>query len=271
MTFVFEGDNNMATRTGIGFTHFNYLPLSQRMVYTMTLLVLGIGYLFAMIQVFTVHAGRDGDAMLSAQDLRIAYSGQQGGTRLESALNGPMKDMLPDAERQEILRWAAGDASREVFDARIGPIMQERCIACHDGSNPHLPAFTDYDGAMKTVAMDTGMSVSTLVRVSHIHMFGITFIFFIVSLIFTHAYLRPLWLKCVLIVTPFLTIIADIFSWYLTKILPGFAWMVIISGALMGISFTMQWVISMYQMWIYKVPEGAISCDGQLPVLGARS
>jgi hypothetical protein len=47
-----------------------------------------------MIQVFEVHAGRDGKPGLSAEDIRIAYSGKQGGTRLESALNGPMQGML---------------------------------------------------------------------------------------------------------------------------------------------------------------------------------
>ncbi len=37
------------------FFHFSALPLSTRMVYTMTLLVLGTGYLFAMLQVFYSH------------------------------------------------------------------------------------------------------------------------------------------------------------------------------------------------------------------------
>jgi hypothetical protein len=121
---------------------------------------------------------------------------------------------------------------------------------------------------MKMVARDTGATIPTLVRVSHIHLFGITFIFFIVSSIFTHAYMRPLWLKCVVIVLPFLTILTDIFSWYLTKMIPGFAWFIIGSGALMGISFTVQWVVSMWQMWFYRLPAEIQECGGVLPVLG---
>ncbi|MFN3716898.1 MAG: hypothetical protein ACK4R8_09275 [Thiobacillus sp.] len=57
------------------------------------------------------------------------------------------------------------------------------------------------------------------------------------------------------IVLPFLTIINDIFSWYLTKMFPGFAWFIIISGVLMGISFAVQWVVSMRQMWFYTLPD----------------
>lgn len=250
------------------FLHFSYLPLSMRMVFTMTLLVLGTGYLFAMIQVFTVHAGRDGNPSLSADDLRIAYSGKAGGTRLESALNGPMQGMLPPAERQVILKWVHDGAAKEGYDSQVKSIMDSRCIGCHNGANPHQPNLTNFDDVSKLVAKDEGMSIGTLVRVSHIHLFGITFIFFIVSSIFAHAYMRTLWLKCVVIVVPFLSILMDITSWYLTKMWPGFAWLVIGSGALMGVSFTIQWVTSMYQMWLYKLPEEMIECGGVLPFLG---
>lgn len=250
------------------FLHFSFLPLSMRMVFTMTLLVLGTGYLFAMIQVVTVHANRDGDPMLSATDLRIAYSGKAGGTRLESALNGPMQGMLPPEERQTVLTWIHDGATQQGYDSKIKSILDSRCVSCHNGSNPHQPSLVSFEETAKLITKDEGMSLSTLVRVSHIHLFGITFIFFIVSSIFAHAYMRTLWLKCVVIVVPFLTILFDIASWYLTKLWPGFAWMVIGSGALMGVSFTIQWVTSMYQMWFYKLPKELIKCGGQLPFLG---
>ena len=89
-------------------------------------------------------------------------------------------------------------------------------------------------------------------RVSHIHMFGMTFIFFVMGLIFSHAYVRPVWFKSAVIALPFLSMIVDIGSWYLTKVNTAFAWTVIIGGALMGLSFAIQWIVSMYQMWFYK-------------------
>jgi len=255
-----------------GFFHFSALPMSTRMVYTMTLLVLGTGYLFAMLQVFFSHAGLDGNPKnISAEDIRIAYHGSETDTRLISALKGPMAGMLPESERAVIFRWVDSGSSEETYKSQVKPILEERCIACHDGSNPHQPMLTSYEETLKMVAKDTGATIPTLVRVSHIHLFGITFIFFIVSSIFTHAYMRPLWLKCVIIVLPFLTILTDIFSWYLTKWVPGFAWFIIASGALMGISFTVQWVVSMWQMWFYTLPDEIEECGGALPVLGKKS
>jgi len=253
------------------FFHFSALPLSTRMVYTMTLLVLGTGYLFAMLQVFFSHAGLDGNPKnISAEDIRVAYHGSDADTKLEAALKGPMADMLPAEERTVIFKWISSGATQEVFESDVKPIMEARCIACHDGSNPHQPKLNSHDEVMKVVVKDTGATISTLVRVSHIHLFGITFIFFIVSSIFTHAYMRPLWMKCVIIVLPFLTILTDIFSWYLTKWIPGFAWFIIGSGALMGISFTVQWVVSMWQMWFYTLPADIEECGGVLPILGGK-
>lgn len=236
--------------------HFSGLPPSMRVVYTLTLMVLGIGYTFAMIHIFASHAGRDGDAMLSVNDLIIAYSGSKGDTRLEAALKGPMEGMLPAAERTEIVAWVRRGAEREDFEKNIAPVIDTRCVMCHDGSNPHVPNLKGYDRITELVQRDTGMDIFTLVRVSHIHLFGITFIFYIVSMIFCHAEVRPLWLKCAIIAVPFFAIVADIGSWYLTKLWPAFGWVVMISGVLMGVSFAIEWVVSIYQMWFYKAkPE----------------
>jgi len=235
--------------------HFSYLPLSMRVLFSGALIVLGVGYMFAMIHTFSSHAGRDGNPGLSVDDLIIAYSGSKSDTRLEAALKGPMAGMLPTDERDEIVAWVRREASKEEFETMIAPIVEKRCDTCHGGSNPHIPNLKGYDNFSKVVEMDTGVDIFTLVRVSHIHLFGLTFIFFIVGFIFCHSYIKPLWIKCVVMVIPFLAIIFDIMSWYLTKIYTPFAWVVMISGAFMGLSFAVQWIVSMYQMWLYKLPD----------------
>ncbi len=252
------------------YVHFKFLPMSLRVLFTMVLLVFGTGYLMAMIQVWESHAGKDGNPMLSGKDLMISYSGNPEGTRMESALRSSMADMLPDEKRQVIFEWLHNKAPAEEFEEKINPILQEHCVACHNpGANPHLPDFTSADGVSKVTAQDEGMNLHTLVRVSHIHLFSITFIFFIVGFIFTHAYVRPTWLKCALIAAPFVVLITDVASWYLTKVWTGFAWVVILSGAIMGLSFAAMWFISMYQMWFFKVPAELEDNEGKLPSLGS--
>ncbi len=242
--------------------HFKYLPMGVRTLYTGALIVLGTGYLFAMVYIFESHAGRDGDPMLSVRDLIIAYSGSKADTRLETALKGPMAGMLPAEERNVIIAWVRAGASEDEYKSKILPLVQQRCATCHGGSNPHIPTLTEFSQMNKMTQMDHGMDVFTLVRVSHIHLFGITFIFFIVGSIFCHAYVRPLWLKCIILITPFFAILADIFSWYLTKIFEGFAWVVMISGAFMGLAFAIMILTSLYQIWLYKIPKELQDCGG---------
>ena len=71
------------------------------------------------------------------------------------------------------------------------------------------------------------------------------------STIFVKARVDPLWFKSTVIAVPFITILLDISSWYLTKIYTGFAWVVMIGGILMGITFAIQGFVSMYQMWFF--------------------
>ncbi len=235
--------------------HFSHLPLVQRVLYTCALCVLGLGYAFAMIYIFASHHGRDGNPMLTVKDIAIAYSGTKSGTKLESALKGPMSGMLPADENLKIIDWVRSGASQKEYEDSVKTIFDNRCITCHNNRNPHLPSLEDFQGVMHTAEEDRGVDMFTLVRVSHIHLFGLTFIFFLVASIFIHAYIRQEWLKITIIVIPFISIIVDVASWYITKLFEPFAWVVIGSGALMGLCFGLQFFISIYQMWFYKLPE----------------
>jgi len=248
--------------------HFKFLPMSMRVLFSMVLLVFGLAYCMAMLQVWESHAGKDGKSYLTAKDLMIAYGGNPNGTKLETALRGPMQDMLPKEKREVIYQWIHNGSKEDEIATKITPILQEHCIACHNPeANPHLPNFTSPEGLKKVAARDEGMTIPTLVRVSHIHLFSITFIFFIVGFIFTHAYVRPTWLKCVLVAAPFLMLISDVASWYLTKLWEGFAWVVIGSGAIMGLSFATMWILSFWQLWFWKVSPEIAEQDGRVPCI----
>jgi hypothetical protein len=234
------------------FTSIDQVPVSRKLAYSLTLMVLGLGYLFGMVHVYNSHAMRDGEPGLSATDLVIAYSGTQEDTRLEAALKGPMSGMLHPEDTAAIIQWVRLGADEAGYEETVAPIVQEHCVACHGGSNPHQRDLMSYSTLMSVVNLDYGMELSTLVRVSHIHMFGMVFIFFIVSEIFSRTAWRRNWIKWTVITIPFLAIVTDIGSWYLTKLAPGFAWLIMFSGAMMAICFAIQWAVSLYQMWLRK-------------------
>ena len=247
-----------------GYRHFSELPYSQRVLYTATLLILGMGYLFALIYLFHTYSGKDGNAAsLSYEDIVIAYSGSGKASRLESALQGSMAVMLPKDELAPIVAWVQEGAERASFEKSIRPTLEKRCMACHDGSNPHLANLNGFDNVKKVTERDTGTGIFTLVRVSHIHLFGLTFVFFLLGTIFSHAYVRPVWLKCSVIALPFVALVLDVGSWYFTKLYHPFAGLVMLGGAFIGLSFAFMWLVSMYQLWFSRAPAAVSQRDFQ--------
>ena len=112
------------------YLHYSELPYSQRVLYTAALLVLGVGYLFALLNVYFTYAGRGGGNpnMLTSEDLVVAYSGSGKGSRLEGALRGPMSTMLPGDDRNVIMAWAAEGAPHPAYDKTVRPLLDKYCM-----------------------------------------------------------------------------------------------------------------------------------------------
>lgn len=226
--------------------------IALKALFTGYLIVVAIGYLMAIVQIQFTHGMADGKLGLSIDDIVYSYYGKRSGSVLEAKLNGSMKVMAPEEDRLKIIDWVHKGADEESFNSTgIRKIMETNCIACHSaGSGMSIPDWTKFENVAKAAETDTGATFSSLARVSHIHLFGIAFIFMFVGLIFSLAAGVPRYLKAGVIVTPYIFLILDITSWWLTKLNPNFAWLVIIGGSAMAISFAFMWTVSMYEMWI---------------------
>ncbi len=224
---------------------------SIKMLFTGYLSIVALGYLMALVQILFTHGMADGQFGLSVDDIVYSYYGKRSGSVIENKLNGSMQAMAPEEERLKIINWVRKGADEEVFVADIKPIIDSRCIGCHsEASGMAIPDFTKFENIAKKAETDSGASFSSLARVSHIHLFGIAFIFMFVGLIFSLAAGVPPALKASAIVMPYIFLFVDIASWWLTKLSPHFAWLVIISGGMMALSFVFMWTVSMYEMWI---------------------
>jgi hypothetical protein len=224
-----------------------------KVLFTGYLCTVGIGYLFALIQILFTHGMADGKFGLSVDDIVYSYYGNRSGTVLETQLNGPMKENAPDQERFKIMEWVREGADSEAYkDDGIEKIIESRCVMCHNKEASGVPNFSNFEGLKPYTTQDTGATFASLTRVSHIHLFGISFIFMFVGLIFSFAETPTTQYKCIAIGMPYGFLIADIMSWWLTKIHPMFAWLVIFAGMGMGISFMFMWVTSILEMWLFK-------------------
>jgi hypothetical protein len=235
-----------------------YTPLKDhdipiKVLFTGYLCTVGIGYFFALIQILFTHGMADGKLGLSVDDIVYSYYGNRSGTTLETKLNGSMKDKAPEQERFDIIQWARDGADLDEYqDNGIQKIIETRCVMCHNEGASGIPDFTKFEKLKALTKQDEGATFESLTRVSHIHLFGISFIFMFIGIIFSFAETPSLLFKCVAIGMPYTFLIADIMSWWLTKIHPMFAWLVIFAGMGMGVSFMFMWVTSILEMWLYK-------------------
>ena len=97
-----------------------YTPLKDhdtpiKVLFTGYLCTVGIGYLFALIQILFTHGMADGKFGLSVDDIVYSYYGNRSGTVLEQKLNGSMKNNASEQQRFEIMQWVRDGADIDVY------------------------------------------------------------------------------------------------------------------------------------------------------------
>lgn len=223
------------------------LSLTYRALFTGFLLVMGLGLLMAGAQIMLTHGLADGKPGLSMNDIVYSYYGNRSGSKLEAALTGSMKAKAPEAVKFTLIQWVR-DGAPDAEWGKIGPLLEKHCASCHDEESG-LPEVAKQEVAKSLAEIDHGASIASLTRVSHIHLFGIGFIFLFVGWIFGMAEFNQFW-KLILISTPFAFLIIDVASWWLTKFWPGFAWLTMIGGLGYSLASTVMFATSLAQMWL---------------------
>lgn len=236
-------------RTDTTWLNLPNLPLPVKVLFIGYLLATGLGLCMAGLQIMLTHGMADGKLGLSLDDIVYSYYGNRSGSQLESKLKGSMKEMGTPEARLAIIKWVRDGAAEADWEPRLKDTFGQYCVMCHS-TTPNLADFTKYEEVKKLAETSQGASIQTLTRVSHIHLFGISFIFFFVGFIFSFAVGIPKWLKIAAIAFPFVFLIVDILSWWMTKWVPGFAWLTIIGGFGYSLASTFMWLASMYQMLI---------------------
>ena len=96
--------------------------------------------------------------------------------------------------------------------------------------------------------------MKVLARMTHVHVFGIPLLFYILGALFVRTRYSER-VKAVIVVLPFIGVFLDIGHWWLTKASPGFAFGVVIFGALMSTGFWLQWSMTLWDTWA-SAPDG---------------
>ncbi len=228
----------------------NTLPVSGKLLCTLFLICMGVGFVFSQLNIFLTYNRADGIAGFSLQDIVLTYYGQPDVLLVESKLNGTMREHLENEyERNSLINWAKGGAEKEKSN-EVKSIILKNCLLCHTAGGD--AAFAPFD-TLSTVSavftkINNGISIPRLITLSHIHMISIGMIFALSGIIFLFTSINEK-LKIILLIFPFGSLLMDVFSWWLTKQIPVFAIAVFIGGVFTVIAFFIQFVISLQTMW----------------------
>lgn len=227
------------------------IPVIFKLGLTLFLLVAGIGYLLGFANIWLSYSGMDGKPGLSVEDVRIAFYGNPGVTKLTKAIDGTMKQYLAsDADGTRIKDWINAGAKESGF-ADLKSAL-EPCLACHskDAKTAGV-VLEDYASVSPLTARDTGMSIPRLVTLSHIHVLATVSIIFVLCLVFSFTRFSN-GFKGIVILYSFASIVADIGSWWLAKASGSLAVLVILGGLSLAVAFLVLILLSLYDIWLRK-------------------
>lgn len=230
------------------------LAAPQRLVVSLVLIVLGIGYLIATYNLYLTYNLTDGEPGLTVSDLRRAFYGRRDNTKIASKINGgSMEQFLSKAgDKEKILTWIQDGATEPAYTATVKPILQENCVRCHNPNGlQRFAPLTSYEEVMAVTQIDRGEPVALWARVAHTHIQSIALIFFVLAGIFSFTSLKSN-LKCAVIVLPFAMLLVDFGARFLAKFVPAIVYLMMASGAAIGLAFAVMILVPLYELWLKR-------------------
>jgi len=234
------------------------LPMAVRITLSLSIVMLGIGYLIALLNLYLTYHMTDGEPGLTANDLRRAFYGRRDNTRLAAKIHGgSMEQFLSvPGEKEKILSWIQDGAAEAKYSAVVRTILDENCIRCHSEAGvASFRPLTTYSQVMTVTEIDRGEPVGLWARVAHTHIQSLGLIFLVLGLVVSFTSIPELW-KQVLVTLPFLALISDFGARALTKYFPNFVYVVMAMGALMGLSFAVMVLLPLFEMWFKSERAG---------------
>ncbi len=257
------------------------MPVGGRVMLTGFLIILGAGYLTAVLNIYHRHQLADGVEGMSIDDIRAVYSGleiREGKpipSRMLTMIGTEMRQYFrSDADFDVLAGWLKKGGREPELDDGEGKrtprrVMIRSCLRCHAQTaeteisqrSPFGPDEWDVDYAAlskfvsptTTAPGDTTRAppqydIPRLVLVSHMHMLSIPIFTLIVGLLFMKARFPPA-LRGVLTPLPMIALLFDFGGWWLARLAEGFVYGIAAAGAVFGLVFGLQLFVVLVDLW----------------------
>lgn len=228
------------------------LNISSKIAVTAFLIIAGIGYLFGFLNILVTYSPIDQKAGLAIKDIQIAFYGAREQTILEGSIDSTMKEYFQgESDYNAIKEWIASGGTEESFPT-VKPIFESSCDMCHSKDAAVAGVVTEtYKDVESELAQDTGKSISRLISISHTHILASLPVIFLLFFVFSFTLYGEKF-KIIMAYFSFASILLDVGSWWLAKLSPAMAPLVIVGGSTLALTFGILVVLSLWELWIKK-------------------
>lgn len=188
-----------------------------------------------------------------------------------------------DGERLALLAWIKAGANQQDFDAniftlpadlakhpitkdlidtssdgtvraKIASIFESRCVRCHQesaggpASQIPLDSWDQIHAYCEVTTAAGGISTKKLTQTTHVHLIGFSLLYGLTGFIFTLTS-YPGWLRGTLGVFPLLAQVLDIGCWWLARLDPEFAHLIVITGGAVATGLLLQLSLTLFNLF----------------------
>ncbi len=231
---------------------FKDLPMSSKIAISMILVLAGFSYILGFLNIWYTYSPADQKPGLSVQDVRIAFWGARGTTKLEKAIDGTMREYFQnDAEHQTVKEWISAGAPESEWP-QIKEIFDGSCNSCHSADEEVAGVvLATYPDVQQYLAQDTGKSIPRLISLTHTHLPATLVVIFMLLVIFGLTRYSET-VKRVVMTFSLAALAFDLGSWWLAKISPALAVLVILGGISLALTFGALVLLSLWELWIRR-------------------
>ncbi len=144
---------------------------------------------------------------------------------------------------------------------KIRTLIQDRCVRCHTKNEPvndkagHAPLETYEELAAYTAPESSGgMPIRGLAQTTHVHLLGFSMLFALTGLVFSFTS-YPLWMRAVFGPFTLVAQVVDISCWWLGRINPLFAQVILVTGGLVALGLLIHILGSLFNLFGRPRPQ----------------
>ncbi len=238
--------------TSLNSLRLAHLSAPMRVAISLFLVMMGLAYAVSVFNLYLTYNLADGEPGLTAEDLRRSFYGDRNRTLLAAKIDGgSMEQFLPmPGHKETILSWLQ-DGALEVDFPRVEPILRESCLSCHTpgGIMGVRRPLDSYERVKAVTVVDRGEPIGLWARVAHTHLMSLKLVFLCLGVIFSFCGVGQ-GMKAWFMPMPFAALVIDFGARGLIPYAPSLVYVMMFSGALMGLSILVLTMGPLYEMWV---------------------